>query len=240
MIFGKSDVGRIRKNNQDNHIFDAQQGIVIVADGIGGRKGGEVASSLAVRGIMRTFLHTERPPDQDVAKFMRNAAAAVNRKIITKGLASPQINGMATTLNWIIFTKDSAYIGNLGDSRTYLYYKGSLWRLTFDHNIESYVDRGWLPDEILATSAKSGALLKALGLSETCEIDVFEIELKLGLLFLTCSDGLTNMVSDKDILRIIDDNIHQINRLPEILVETANRNGGKDNITVVISAVKRG
>lgn len=240
MIFGKSDVGLVRKNNQDNHIFDAQQGIVVVADGIGGRKGGEVASALAVKGFMRLFMETQLPADADVASFIQTASSSVNKGIIAKGLANPNINGMATTLNCIIFTKDRAYIGNLGDSRTYLYFRGNLWRLTFDHSVQSYVERGWLPDGILVSTTKSGALLKALGLTEVCEADVFEVDLQLGLLFLTCSDGLTNMVSDAEILRLIDQNIHQINRLPDILVDAANQHGGRDNITVVISAVKRG
>ena len=114
-----------------------------------------------------------------------------------------------------------------------------MWQLTFDHNIENYVERGWLPDETLMNNPKSGALVRALGLAEECDVDIYEIKLKPGELLLTCSDGLTSMVSDREIQKIIKANEHQIHLLPQILVDAANRNGGQDNITVAISGVTR-
>lgn len=240
LVFGDTNVGRVRKKNQDSLYFNAEQGLVVVADGIGGRKGGEVASSMAVKGMTHAFLSCESLRHEEVAPFLIKSVDKVNMQIVNKGRNTSELEGMATTLNCILFVGEKAYICHLGDSRTYLYYKGNMWQLTFDHNIENYVERGWLPDETLMNSSKPGALVRALGLSEDCEVDVYEIGLKPGSLLLTCSDGLTGMVSDSDILKMIKSNEHRINELPRLLIDAANRNGGQDNITVVVSAVKRG
>jgi len=240
LVFGDTNVGRVRKKNQDSLYFNAEQGLVVVADGIGGRKGGEVASSMAVKGMTHAFLSCDSLRHEEVTPFLIKSIDKVNMQIMAKGRNTPELEGMATTLNCILFVGEKAYICHLGDSRTYLYYRGNLWQLTFDHNIENYVDRGWLPDETLMTSSKPGALVRALGLSEDCEVDVYEIILKPGSLLLTCSDGLTGMVTDADILKMIKSNEHRINELPRLFIEAANRNGGQDNITVVVSAVKRG
>lgn len=240
VVFGDTHVGRVRKKNQDSLYCSAEQGLVVVADGIGGRRGGEVASSIAVKGMKHAFLSCESLRHEEVAPFLKKSVDKVNLQIVNKGRSSPNLEGMATTLNCLLFVGEKAYICHMGDSRTYLYYRGNMWQLTFDHNIENYVERGWLPDETLMTSSKPGALVRALGLSEECEVDVYEILLKPGSLLLTCSDGLTGMVSDSDILKIIKANEHRINELPKILIDAANRNGGQDNITVAVSAIKRG
>lgn len=239
VIYGDTNVGRVRKNNQDSLYFSAEQGLVIVADGIGGRKGGEVASSIAVNGIKNAFLNCDSLRHEEVAPFLISSVDQINQKIVKKGRSNPDLEGMATTLNCILLVGEKAYISHMGDSRTYLYYRGHLWQLTLDHNIENYVDRGWLPDETLMNNSKPGALVRALGLTEECDVDIYEVPLRPGEILITCSDGLTGMVSDSDLLKLIRANESKLNLLPKLLIDAANRNGGQDNITVVVTGVKR-
>ena len=112
--------------------------------------------------------------------------------------------------------------------------------MTLDHSIEIYVKRGWLSEEALDANAKPGALVRALGLSTQCDVDLYEKEISPREIYLTCSDGLTSMVSDRKISRILRENAHRIEVVPKLLIAEANKNGGKDNITVVVSEVAKG
>ena len=236
-MYGSTDVGRVRKNNQDDLYFNASQGMVIVADGIGGRKGGEVASALAVDGMRKAFLECESLRHEEISPFLASSVDKVNQTIMSRGKAEIEIQGMGTTLNCLLFVGDKVYIAHLGDSRTYLYYKGSMWQLTLDHSVEVYIGRGWLPKEAVAAAAKPTALVRSLGLSEQCEVDIYEKVIKPGEVYMTCSDGLTGMVGDKRICSLIKENGHRLEAVPKLLVAEANRKGGRDNITVVLSEV---
>lgn len=239
-MFGKTDVGRHRKHNEDSLLFDASSRMAIVADGIGGRNAGEVASATVVKSIANAVVNFNKKPHPDIKGFMRSTISAVNRKILTKAAANSKFSGMATTVNWLMFDENRAYIAHMGDSRTYLYYKRHLWQLTLDHNVENYACRGWLSDDSLHENTNTEALVKAIGLSEECDVDLYSIGLSSSQLFLTCSDGVTSMLSDSAILSLIKANEHQVNKLPDILIEAANLEGGKDNISAVVTAVKRG
>ncbi len=239
-MHGATDMGRVRKNNQDSLFFNAELGLLIVADGIGGRKGGEVASATAVNGIKEAYLNFDSRRHEEVEPFLIKSIDQVNKDIIAKGAATPGLEGMATTLNAILFVGEKAFICHMGDSRTYLYFKQHLWQLTLDHNIENYVERGWLPDGSLAVNPKPGALVRALGLSAQCEVDIYELKLQPGEILLTCSDGLTGMVNDRRILRIIKEYENKLYELPQRLIQEANEAGGQDNVTVVISSIMRG
>lgn len=236
-MFGATDVGRVRKNNQDSMLFDERLGLAIVADGIGGRKGGEVASKLAVEGIKNAFLEIDTLRHEEITPFLTVSGDKINQTIINKGLQSPEVRGLGTTMNCLLFVGETLYIAHIGDSRTYLYFKNNLWQMTLDHNIDVYVKRGWLPPATLDGESKPGALVRALGLSPQCEIDIYEKALAPGEIFLTCSDGLTSMVSDQRILQIIHENRHRVEAIAKLLVSEANRNGGKDNTTVIVSEV---
>lgn len=239
-MYGRTDVGLLRKMNQDCHYFNADQGIAVVCDGIGGRKGGEVASSIAVKGMTKAFLNCDSLRQEEISPFLTSAVDKVNQQILNKGKIDASIEGMGTTLNCLLFVGDSLYIAHIGDSRTYLYYKGHFWQLTLDHNMEVYVERGWLPKESLLGSSKPGALVRALGLGGQVEVDIYEKVLRPGEIILTCSDGLTSMVSDRKICSLIRENENRLDVLPKILISEANKNGGRDNTTVVITEVVKG
>jgi len=237
-MYGATHVGRVRSKNQDYLYFNEAQGLAIVADGIGGRPGGEVASSVAVEGIRKSFLECEALRSEEVMPFIVSSIDFANKEILRAGSNNSDIKGMGTTLNCLLFVGDSVYIAHIGDSRTYLLSRANYWQITIDHSIQVYVDRGWLPSQMLESGqAKPGALVRALGLSERCEADVYERKIVPGDIFLTCSDGLSGMVQDKDVYQILMKNINNLSAIPKKLVAAANQNGGKDNTTVVISMV---
>lgn len=237
-MIGATDVGRRRKTNQDSLYYDEPAGFGIVADGIGGRSGGEIASSMAVNGLRKAFLATDRIRHEEVAPFLINTIDAMNSEILERGRREAEITGMGTTLNCLMFVGDKLHLAHVGDSRTYMFYKKHLFQLTLDHSVGNFLQRGWLPKSAVAAGAKEAALVRAMGLAERCDVDIYDVPLKAGQIFLTCSDGLSGMVEDRRIAKIIADNFSQFEKIPQILIEAANQAGGKDNITVLISMVK--
>lgn len=235
---GASDIGRVRKNNQDSFYYDAAHGLAIVADGIGGRKGGEIASKMAVEGMRDAYLQTDLLRHEEITPFIGTSVDKVNQSIMQHGEKDPDVKGMGTTLNFLLFVSDRVHIAHVGDSRTYLYYKDNLWQLTLDHNIETFIARGWMTRDQVLPGTRDGALVRSVGLTERCEVDIYDLKLQTGEIFITCSDGLSGMVEDKRILQLVKENEGNISRLPKVLVDEANKNGGKDNVTVVISQVK--
>lgn len=237
-MVGATDVGRRRKSNQDSLFYDEAAGFGIVADGIGGRSGGEIASSMAVDGLRQAFIHSDRIRHEEIGPFLASAIDRLNSEILERGRRDADVTGMGTTLNSLMFVGDKLHLAHVGDSRTYLFYKKNFFQLTLDHSVGNFLERGWLPRSAVQPGAKEGALVRAIGLADRCEFDVYEMPLKPQQLFVTCSDGLTGMVEDRRIAQIISDNFDNFEKLPKILIDAANAAGGKDNITVLVSLVK--
>ncbi len=234
---GCSDVGRKRKNNQDSMYFDSVQGLVVVADGIGGKKGGEIASRIAVEGIRSDFLKTDCIRHEEIPVFLTNAVDRVNKDILHYTDQHPDKKGMGTTLNCLMFVSDTLYLAHLGDSRTYLFYKDNLWQLTLDHNVQTFLKRGWLNRDSVGNNPKESALVRSLGIPGGVEPDIYQLKIRPDEIFITCSDGLYGMVPDEAILSIVSKYSANISGLAKILVAEANKNGGQDNVTVVVSKV---
>jgi len=237
-MIGATDIGRRRKNNQDSLYYDELASFGMVADGIGGRKGGDIASSMAVNGLRKAFMNSDRIRHEEVGPFLTSSIDRMNAEILERGRREQEILGMGTTLNCLMFVGEKLHIAHVGDSRTYLYYKKHLFQLTLDHSVGNFLERGWLPKSAVQTGAKEGALVRAMGLGERIDVDIYEILLKPGQMFLTCSDGLTGMVEDRRIAQIITENLDQFESLPKLLIDAANSSGGKDNITVLLSHVR--
>lgn len=235
---GATDVGRRRKSNQDSIFYDESHGIGVVADGIGGRKGGDIASSIAVNSMKKSFLGVDMIRHGEVNSFLVSAVDELNADIIARGQVEPEIAGMGTTLNCLAFVGDRLHIAHIGDSRTYLYYDGHIFQLTIDHNVGTFASRGWLRADQVLPGAKDEALVKALGLNQICEADIYEMNLKQGQIFITCSDGLSGMISDHEIASIVRKNLTKLDALPGLLIAAANAAGGRDNITVLVSEVR--
>ncbi len=237
-MIGATDLGKKRRQNQDSLYYDAPQGLGIVADGIGGRKGGEIASSMIVEGLKRAFLDSDQIRHEEINSFLLSTIDKLNRTIISKGREAGDVEGMGTTLNCLLFAGEKVHVAHVGDSRTYLFYKKHFWQLTIDHNIRNFIDRGWLPRNAVTPGVRDQALVRSIGLSENLEIDILDVDLKPQQIFLTCSDGLYSMVSDQRIAQIIYENINQLEKAAGLLIDEANRNGGKDNITVLLTQIR--
>jgi PPM family protein phosphatase len=234
---GATDIGRVRKNNQDSIFYDEAQGLGIVADGIGGRKGGEIASSMVVNGLRKAFNAADTIRHNEITPFLVNQIDRTNMSVVERGRRELEIQGMGTTLNCVVFNGGKIHVAHVGDSRTYLYYKKHIYQLTLDHSVGNFLERGWLPRSAVSAGAKEEALVRAIGLTDRCDVDLYEMKLKVGQVFVTCSDGLSGMISDRQLAKLITENISNLEDMPKILIDAANKAGGRDNITVLVSQV---
>lgn len=240
-IVGKTDKGVCRDINQDAITFNEKIGYGFVADGIGGHSGGEVASAICVDQISR-FINEkyEYLNSENIEAQLAQAIQESNNEIFYEGENNAELKGMGTTLNGLLACENKIYIAHIGDSRTYLYFEENFWPLTIDHNIATFLKRGWINPENLKAieNTNTGALVKAMGLARKCDHDLYVIEPREGFLFLTASDGLFDMVSDKEIFELIRVNTSNLKQLLDKLIEKANENGGRDNISIILSRVE--
>ncbi len=237
-VFAKSDIGRAREMNQDSYYASQPSdtvGLYIVADGMGGYNGGEIASELAVTAtknyIENNFAETEHTKEK-LQELVKNAIEYANMLVYEKSKEIPELEGMGTTIEVALVHNNKVYIGHIGDSRIYRIRKNFIRKLTTDHSyVEKLVKDGTISKEQAAHHPKKNMLTKALGCTSFVEPDIMvKGFLKDDILVLT-SDGLTNMVKDEELYGIIIDNIEVAT---DKLINKANENGGLDNITVII------
>lgn len=233
-MHGKSHIGLVRKNNEDAIFFDESLGISMVCDGIGGREGGEVASRLATE-IMKQEIQIWHTKKYDPTHFLRSTAQKINAAIMSKGIENRKLEGMGTTMECALFHGGDLYLAHVGDSRTYFYFKDNYWQLTVDHNVKTLAKYGDIPLE-MSHLANEDSLVKALGVGSSIEIDVYHFKLEPGQLFISASDGLFDMVEDKEIVSILASQTNKEEAL-NLLIKRACDNGGVDNISVVISEI---
>lgn len=236
--FAKSDVGKAREMNQDSYFIskptdDVQ--IFIIADGMGGYTGGEVASKLAVKSaksyILNNFSLIDHNRDS-ILDLVKNAVEYANLIVYEKSNQSPELQGMGTTLDICLIYGNKMYIGHVGDSRIYRKRKDFFRKLTIDHSyVQQLVTDGTITSEEAYSHPKKNMLIKALGCTAYVEPDVMVKGFLKDDVVLMCSDGLTNMLKDEEIVNIIKENPEKAYK---ILVNKANENGGYDNITVII------
>lgn len=237
-VFAKSDIGKAREMNQDAYYASQPSdtvGLYVVADGMGGYNGGEVASTIAVTAaknyIESNFAETEHTKEK-LQELVKNAIEYANMLVYEKAKEIPELEGMGTTIEVALVHNNRVYIGHVGDSRVYRIRKNFIRRLTTDHSyVQKLVKDGTISKEEAMHHPKKNMLTKALGCTSFVEPDVsVKGFLKDDILVLT-SDGLTNMVTDEEIYNIVTDNIEVA---AEKLVNKANESGGLDNITVIV------
>jgi protein phosphatase len=233
--YSATDVGRKRKINQDS-IFasDVPVGnlpnLYIVADGMGGHNAGDFASRFAVN-IVREYIAGSR--EKNPIKLINEAIRLANRGIIRESSEHDELFGMGTTIVVTTVIGDYAYTANVGDSRLYLY-DGGLRQITRDHSlVEEMVRLGEISEEDARLHPDRHIITRAVGAAEDVNVDFFDYQLPPDSMILMCSDGLTNMVDDTAIERILGGQ-SALGEKPDELIDEANRNGGKDNIAVVI------
>lgn len=236
--FARSDIGKIREMNQDNYyVSDPNDSVklFIVADGMGGYKGGEIASKLAVDStknyIMNNF-EAIKKEKENILDLIRNAIEYANMVVYEKSKEIEEYSGMGTTIDICIIYTGRVYIGHVGDSRVYRLRKDFFRKLTTDHSyVEQLLKEGNITKEEAYNHPKKNMLTKALGCTAFVEPDVMVKGFQKDDILLMCSDGLTNMIRENEIYEIIKNNPESA---CDKLINKANENGGLDNITAVI------
>lgn len=238
----KSDRGLLRENNEDSFFVNDKVGLYVVADGMGGHEGGEIASDIAVNTIgkiISTFLGNRQ--EKSIQHVVHEALQKANDEISLMKKRRIELTNMGTTIVLSIFLNDLHYYSHLGDSRIYLYNKkGKLIQLTTDDSlVMEMVKRDIITEEEARTHGLKNIITRYLGTTDLVLPEVKHCHLGVEDCILLCSDGLTGMLEDKEILSIIKGNISMgPQSVCEALVEHANKNGGKDNITVILIQTK--
>ncbi|MEG2769343.1 MAG: Stp1/IreP family PP2C-type Ser/Thr phosphatase [Oscillospiraceae bacterium] len=239
-IVAKTDVGKIRENNQDSYAAgELPNGVAwaVVCDGMGGVAGGNVASSTAVKVISEQITSAYRfgMSAKSIKNMLISAITAANISVFDISKANEELDGMGTTVVCAIVTGGTAYIAHAGDSRAYLLSKGSLIQLTRDHSmVQDLVEDGKITEDEAKFHPRKNIITRALGVDDEIRIDFSERELLLNDTLLLCTDGLTNFVENDEICQLTNDNMYY--EFADRLVSRANKNGGGDNITVVAIA----
>ncbi len=238
---GVSDTGLRRTHNEDTLVLDHAEGVVIVADGMGGRPGGEYASALAAEVIQA---HLSSPEDSVVESGdrMAEAISSANLKVWEASNADPEREGMGTTVTALALNGDSArwIIGHVGDSRGYVFRDGKLRRITRDHTVvQDLVESGAIPPSSSADHPLSHLINRAVGTEGTVKVDVFQGDAMPGDIFLLCSDGLAGLMTDGELEDTLQGlAVTGLDEKSAELVALAHERGAPDNVTVGFLAVE--
>ena len=248
-IINVSDVGRRRPHNEDSTLSDPQVGLAILADGMGGYKAGEVASAIAVTTIHHEvshgLKHTRRgQTDKETGLklesiLVRDAVIRANSGIFSTAQKEPQCQGMGTTVVVTLFHDEVLTVAHVGDSRLYRKRGEQLAQVTRDHSlIQELIDRGLYTPEEAAKNTPKNLVTRALGIEAEVRVDVAEEKLVSGDVYLLCSDGLNDMVDDEEIRLTLSKYSANLEGAAEEMVQLANQNGGKDNISVILIKIR--
>jgi len=236
--FAKSDVGKAREMNQDYYYISPSESninLFILADGMGGYSGGEIASRLAtisVKNYIESNFENLPKEKDEILKLIKSSMEYANMVVYEKSKEEKELEAMGTTLEVCLIYNNRVYIGHVGDSRIYRMRKDILRKLTIDHSyVEKLVKDGTITKEQAVNHPKKNMLTKALGCTPFVEADVTVKGFIKDDIILMCSDGLTNMLQENEIYNIIQENYKEA---PQKLVEKANENGGYDNITAIV------
>ncbi len=230
----ESDRGLVRTFNEDSVLIDANLGLFAVADGMGGHKAGSVASRIAV-GTLAEVVRQEQTHESDAMVLLNKAILAAHRAIMAESVVNPDCEEMGTTLVAALFAqRGSVVIGHVGDSRAYLIEQGTIEALTQDHTfLAEWLKNGQITPAAARTHPARHGLFMALGIDDAIEPELKSVPWSDNACLLLCSDGLTDILEEPEILRIIQA-ADSIESACEVLIGEANKNGGQDNVTVVL------
>jgi len=231
--YGLTDIGLKRKINQDAFACDDTAGVFVVADGMGGHQGGEVASQLAVDVIQKFCRENTQRNARDLLNEGINLSS---QQIYDHSQSDEELAGMGTTVLALLFKEDSFYLGQVGDSRAYLIHENHIWQVTEDHSLlNEELRSGRLPIGQIAQYQFKNVITRSVGYENQVTVDIYRRKVKAGDQILMCSDGLSGLVDSKEMMDVL------IEKGPEkglkALVDLANERGGDDNITVVLCEV---
>ncbi|AYF44481.1 MULTISPECIES: Stp1/IreP family PP2C-type Ser/Thr phosphatase [Halobacteriovorax] len=244
---GVSDIGRKRETNQDSIYISNNTKLYIVADGMGGHSGGELASTMAIKYLAEKVKDKiNSQPQEELGQVLQESVLYANNKIKAYADSEPALKGMGTTVVSLLFDDESAKIANVGDSRAYVISNGQIFQLTKDHSvIQEKINYGIYTRDQAAKDPNKNYLSRTVGFEEDIEVDIYDYRPQKGDIFLLCSDGLHGKLSDEDILFIIkdmidntDDVTHQkLHDCVQTLIRQANEHGGQDNISIILTVV---
>ena len=235
----RTDQGRARDNNEDSIAFEEHAKVAVLADGMGGYNAGEIASGMATAFIKselsRWILEAGSTAQaKEVRRAMEICVDNANMAIYNSANSNSAYAGMGTTLVVGVFKDDRLFLGHIGDSRCYRLRAGVLSQITKDHSLlQEQIDAGLISPEQAANSSIKNLVTRALGVEDMVMLDVNEHVVEPGDLYLMCSDGLSDMVNDELIARIISEE-SGLDQKTGLLISTANENGGRDNISVLM------
>ena len=233
--FSMTDIGKKRKLNQD-YVFTSEAAVgplpnlFLLADGMGGHNAGDYASRNTVETVSETI---QNSAEENPIRALRMAIEAANRKVYEEASQKEELKGMGTTLVAATLLNSHLYVANVGDSRLYII-NASIRQITKDHSlVEEMVRIGELDELHARNHPDKNIITRAIGVAEKVEADFFDVKMFPGDKILMCSDGLSNMLDDEEMLHIIRKQ-RDVVEMAEALVAAANQNGGKDNISVII------
>jgi protein phosphatase len=243
---GQTDTGRVREHNEDTIASDVDAGLLVLADGMGGYNAGEVASGIAVKTI--TNLVREGLAREDLGSLdratgltrpsivLRDAITRANKIIYQTARSQAECEGMGTTVVAALFYDNRISIAHVGDSRLYRQRGSQISQVTMDHSLlQELVDRGFYSPEEAQRAANKNYVTRALGVEPQVEVEVQEHPVDKGDIFILCSDGLSDMVEDEDIRLTISTFGANLDTVAKQLIQLANENGGRDNVSVVLA-----
>lgn len=247
-IVSQTNPGMVRSHNEDSVTYDAEFGLVVLADGMGGYNAGEVASGIAVSVLsseVRHHLEDARPEDMDEAgeelgvALLRDNVKKANLSIFRAAQSQPQYAGMGTTIVTALFYDDRVAVAHVGDSRMYRLRNEVLDAITRDHSLlQEQIDSGMISKDDARLSKNKNLVTRAVGIDADVEPELHVHDVQAGDLYLLCSDGLNDMVEDEDIgmtLQMLQNNLPLA---ATQLIQLANDNGGRDNVSVILVKVK--
>lgn len=241
---GVSDVGRRREHNEDAFLVELDTGLFVVADGMGGHAGGGTASSVAVETIKKSVRAAREAAPASIAPhdashfptMLRESVEAASREIYRTALEDPSLAGMGTTVTSVLVAGRTAFMAHVGDSRCYLLRAGRIFQISEDHSlVNEQLKAGAITEEEARSSRFRNIITRSVGFEEGVRVDVVGLEIEQGDVLVLCCDGLSNLVTDSEILEVAGGS--PLEEAPEKLVALANERGGDDNITVIVVKV---
>lgn len=242
-VYGLSDVGLSRDHNEDSISWDVELGLIMLADGMGGHNAGEIASELAVTAIRDALLDVLTPEmiESKLIKCeeaVREAVIYANEEIHEQANRRVECAGMGTTVVLTLFHEDKVTYAHVGDSRIYRLRSGEFSQLTADHSlVQEMIDNGYLSQEEAMVSSSRNLITRALGIAPDVEVDVTTEQMDIDDVYLLCSDGLSDLLTEQDMSTILVSQRDQLGEAAQQLVDLANDRGGTDNISVILVAM---
>ena len=242
--FYLTDTGKVRTHNEDSVTIlknASNEYLMIVCDGMGGHRKGEVASSMAITALGSRFNKISSIGSKlDAVNWLNDSVSEINKSILEYATNNPDSVGMGTTIVVALLTHDYLIFGNIGDSSGFVMKKGRLHKVTKDHTlVHLLVQAGNLTPEEAKFHPKRNVLMKALGAANTVELDIFDVDMTIDAILL-CSDGLTNMLTNEQIEKVLNDSELEIEEKVSKLIRKCNARGGTDNISIAYLIINEG